>query len=345
MGIKERISKVDFSNGKINTDYRAALHNRLSEVVPDLATVRKQAQEDYVKPTDPETSKLLRNLRNFLIDFDSGHEFVELSPIGVFGIDSLLTKTSPLKVSHATGRTADVVADPGIQLAVEAYRRRSESKNEAIALSTSHRCLRLQRYSDPKFTTHFEMFATVDASIRPLSFFEEEKIISLIDLYSKYLQIVAPEAKVEIAIGNIKIAENILKKSNAFNSDHRQEILASLLPSTFDKDLKPDEFSEKVTTETTPDLNLGSCFKAMRRIYSGLPENLKNSTFYSINRMQGLGHYDGPVFQIHLNGVTLIDGGSVNWLGKLTANNKDRAVISGLGIEMLAKMLAEVSIL
>ena len=66
-------------------------------------------------------------------------------------------------------------------------------------------------------------------------------------------------------------------------------------------------------------------------------------TEFDLGRVLGLGHYNGPVFMMHVDGVTIVDGGSVDWVSQLTSNTKERSVVSGLGLEICARLLTQAS--
>lgn len=339
MSIRERITNVDLNNGRVNTDYRAALHDKLSAVKPDASSIKTLIAQDFTRPLDARTTELLHELRLQLLKLDSTRSYIALSPIGPFGIDALLTKTSSLKVAHVTGRSADVVADPTIQLAVEIYRQRLTGEKNDIALGTSHRCVRLQRYKDPSFTTTFEMFATIDSTVGQDKFYEEKRIACLIQFYSTFFENILPDADFKVSIGNIKIAEKFIHDIGDSTIEERFKKLQERLPDKFNHELSPENLYDAGTDSLSSDLQIGNEIRSMKRVFETLPQKLQSASSFPINRILGMGHYNGPVFMIHVNEVTMVDGGSVNWISTLTSNNKERAVVSGFGIELFAKLL------
>lgn len=339
MTIEKRIHSVDL-NGPVNTDWRAALHNKLSGTDSDASHLKTLIGQDFTLPLDPETSKILNQLRSQIFESDPARPYVILSPIGPFGIDAFLTKTSPLKVAHVTGRTADVVADPTIQLAVEAYRQRVRGNNNDLVLGTSHRCVRLQRYKDPAFTTAFEMFATIDCSNNQGRFYEEVKVAQLIRFYSGFFKNIAPGANLRISLGNIKIAERLVPNADDLTSEERTIKLQENLPGEFNQELRPEELYNEKVDFLSGQLHIANEINSMKKVFEVFPADLQSLTAFSLNRILGLGHYNGPVFMLHLNEMTLVDGGSVNWVSRLTANNKERAVVSGFGIELFSKLIS-----
>lgn len=340
MTIEKRIRSVDL-NGPVNTDWRAALHHKLSSVDSDAAYLKNLISQDFTLPLDPNSSKALNQLRSQIFEADPTRSYIILSPLGPFGIDAFLTKTSPLKVAHVSGRTADVVADPTIQLAAELYRQRAKGNNRELALGTSHRCVRLQRYKDPTFTTAFEMFATIDGANSQGKFYEEVKIAQLIGFYSGFFKNIISGPQIRISLGNIKIAERLVPNADGLTTEEREEKLQGNLPEEFNQEVSLAAlYNNEKVDYLTGQLPIVNEIRSMKRVFEMLPLELQSLTYFSLNRILGLGHYNGPVFMLHVNDITLVDGGSVDWVAQLTANNKERAVVSGFGIELLSKLIS-----
>jgi hypothetical protein len=57
-------------------------------------------------------------------------------------------------------------------------------------------------------------------------------------------------------------------------------------------------------------------------------------------RQRGRGYYLDVCFKINADGVEAGDGGFTDWTRTLTGNAKERLLISGLGLERVAAMLA-----
>lgn len=341
MAIERRIGSVNLPEGRVDSSYRAAIHKKFSDLTPELSFIRDIIDQDFTQVIDPVVSRLTERFRDDLLGRDPNRIYVELSPLGPFGIDSFLTKTSALKVAHVTGRPADVVADPTIQLATEAYRQRKKGNKAEISLGTSHRCIRLQRYENPQFSTSFEMFATLDTTENSTRFYEEEETIRLIKFYHTFIKDNMPGANIKINIGNIRIAEGFTREGEAVNIEEKAGLFLKKLPSLLKEPIKPKMAETEDFKKAVENANITRELKAMWNIYNGLSPEIKNGCFYEFSRILGLGHYNGPVFMIVADDIVFVDGGSVDWVAKLMINNRQRSVVSGFGIELFAKNLVK----
>ena len=185
MSIENRINKVDLQSEEeaINSDYRAAIHKKFSEADVRPETIRQLVFEDFAAPLDSRLTEKLQHIHERILEDFPTREMITLSPLGVTGLDRYLTKTSALKIAHITGRPADVVADPTIQLAVETFRKRRSRNEDGVRLGAIHMCARLQNYSDERLKPVFEMFGTLDSSITSSDEFEAGEIVNLIGVY------------------------------------------------------------------------------------------------------------------------------------------------------------------
>jgi hypothetical protein len=57
---------------------------------------------------------------------------------------------------------------------------------------------------------------------------------------------------------------------------------------------------------------------------------------FDLARRQGLGYYDGPMLRVTVGDIAIGDGGLVDWTQRLLANGKERLLISGFGLGLLA---------
>lgn len=353
MSIERRIEKFDLSQFPNNSDSRAAIHFLLSNFAGDINfnSLNEAVFGEDTKPLDKEVTRKIHSLRNLVLDtLSSEREVITLSPVGPFGVDSLLTETNTLKVSHASGRNVDVVADPTIQLAVEAYRRRKKGDRLELLLGTFHRCFRLQRYTGENrdaYTSHFEMFGTLDSkkSSEGGKNFSIDKIADLIQFYVDVLGNFVDPSQIEISLGNIQIAGMLLAQTGfARSKKDRQELLDKFM----DEKGLPTGRQEITVVDfnSIRDALKGSGLEnAIRKlevlsmlIKSRFPM-IANKTV-EFNRLNGLGNYADLVFTIYVPRVNdIVDGGTVNWVSSLTSNRREATVVSGMGTELFAKSL------
>jgi hypothetical protein len=71
-----------------------------------------------------------------------------------------------------------------------------------------------------------------------------------------------------------------------------------------------------------------------------LAEALPEARF-DLLRRQGLGYYDGPMLRFSAGGYALADGGLVDWTQRMLSNRKERLLISGFGLGLMAARFAD----
>lgn len=342
-GIEDRIGLVDLNSPRINTDYRAALHQKYSSAPTNLNNVRQLLSEDFVLSTSSRDTKTLHSIHDWIFR-NLDREIITLSPLGVFGLDQILTDTSPLKVAHVTGRTADVVADPTIQLAGEAYRRRKSNDNSELSIGAFHQCTRLQHYMNKAFKPVFEMFGTTD-SVTKFSgtSYEAMRISQLMAGYERLINAHLYDPGIQIVLSNIAIADKILENyqnQDGLNLEQRTELVSSLVPQNLRGAVDISQLETGAADGFFESNKLTRERDRLRSLITTLaPDTEDKRMFVHIDRMQGVGHYNGLAFMINVNGINLADGGSVDWINRLTANNKERTVVSGFGTTLLTRMI------
>jgi len=339
MPIEKRINGVDLNGPSYNSTYRAALHNKLSAIEPDSKIIKPMLFQDYVQPLSADLTKSLRSLEGKIVNItEQDREIIYLSPLGAFGLNALLTETSSLKIAHVTGRAADVVAEPTVELSAEVYRRRISGDSNVTSLGTIHRVVRLQRYSDPKFTTSFEMFSTIDSSSSGSKYLDEEMVTRHILRYYSFLHDTFPSANIRTTLGNLCISEKFIS-SEARETHNSKDELLQKFPSQLQHPLQIQDLSQK-EIDSIMSLNvLHREVEKMIQVYQKLPEFIQINTDFDLSRILGLGHYNGLAFMMHIDDITIIDGGSVDWVAQLTSNKKEKSVVSGLGLEICARIL------
>jgi hypothetical protein len=67
--------------------------------------------------------------------------------------------------------------------------------------------------------------------------------------------------------------------------------------------------------------------------------NIVGETPHEIDREpRKQAYYSGATFGVSVKGVDVAEGGFVDWTAKLLGDVKERLLISGLGVEMLARL-------
>ena len=336
MGIERRIEKA--SADQINpdtTDGRACLHNLVS-TVPDLRKVRHWIDDSAVEPLNPELTKKLSRVEMRLADLAraGGRNIITLPPVSPRGLVSSLTKTDPRKISHGSGRPVDVVPDPALDLAAEAYRQRKRGNQKIISLGCNQRCLRLQRYRNSDYKPHFSMFTTLDStnSYIPGRNFSIDIITSLAVFYSHALRDLGVREPLEISIGHVGI---MIKYRELVES---VTVTMDLGLSTERRGLNKIDFSE--LHKNLAQLGVKKELRQLERLAVLLNKaDLADDVIISLQllRPSGAGHYNGLAFYILMpDGNDIVDGGSVGWLARLTSNHREYTVVSGIGTQLLA---------
>jgi hypothetical protein len=87
---------------------------------------------------------------------------VDLSPVTPLGTCAAVALVDQNRVI-TTGRGTEVVSDPTNVLALEAARRRRQSRSDRVNLAACHRVVRAQRFSGPGLFQHFRLFGLVSS--------------------------------------------------------------------------------------------------------------------------------------------------------------------------------------
>ncbi len=288
---------------------------------------------------------------------------VEVSPISPLGLNSVLTKISQ-DISLATIRGSEVISDPTTPLVLECAKRRlhqnlSRDSNGkgVIELATTKRVLRLQPFDKGKgYMQHFNLFGLCSGGNlkenTPIVVRFIEKHVSVwLDFIEKLRNNGYVFDNVTIKFSDIGFLEYIIKTfglsretigRNAFN-DNFDFIKEYNIP--LPKEVNSVAEMIKADPENQYIAYGKSYLLAIEKLILG---NLKNKYpnvkfSFDFTRKAGVGYYDGVCFHIFGSNykgeyVQISDGGSVDWLAKLTSNNKESCVTSGFGAELIQKL-------
>jgi hypothetical protein len=206
----------------------------------------------------------------------------------------------------STVRNTEAVADATNVLALEcAVRRRDAMRTDArsrtaVRLASVHRVVRAQVFDGPGMTAHFALLGMCTAGRDEGSF------------------------RFETAA----LAEHVTVQL---------DVLGRLL----ETGPRPWRVHVSVT-----DLTGGRHRAALReRVLDRIAAEHPGTTAdFDDERTRGRGYYGGACFEIRLTSpegeeTSIADGGLTRWTADLTANAKERLMVSGLGLELLAKSL------
>jgi hypothetical protein len=267
----------------------------------------KQFKENrFVQPSsiDPRLFLKLDELAFFL---SSDYEAIELSPLSPLGCNAII---APVDQNNAisTIRNTEVCSDSTNMLALIAAQRRAgmlrknAKSSETVKLSASHRVVRGQLFQGEASVPHFRLFSFVTAGRDTGSFSFQTK--ALAEHIEFYLQYLQALTKFDICLRNIIV--NITDFSGTKEALLESDVLVPLM---------------------------------------GKYENIKIQ--FDPDREQGNGYYEIVGFQIFAqhkdeSNLLLIDGGFTNWTQQVLNNNKERLLISGMGVERICMCFPEI---
>ncbi|WP_053206762.1 hypothetical protein [Jiangella muralis] len=267
------------------------------------ATVLERYRRDRFTTPSPLPFAALRRVEDVLLATLAARpepvEVVTLAPLAPLGTHSALATVDQNKVV-STVRGTDVAADPTNGLALEAAVRRREGdapSTGVVRLAAIQRVVRAQYVSGPAMFAHFSLFAQVTAGRDVGGLgFERAALVEQLTVLVSALPLLGAEA--------VEVRLTVLDPRFAPVADAARGDLARV-------DLASGDAGE-VPVTAVPDPG----------------------------RPTGRGYYEGLCFKVmaRLDGewAEVGDGGFTGWSRELLSNQKERLLISGLGIDRLA---------
>ncbi len=284
-------------------------------------------------------------------------EAVALAPATPFGACRLLGGIDPANVL-GTLRSAEVVADPTVGLALECARRRRDRAARAgrVRLCASHRCVRLQPVDAPGFSPHFALFALTTAARDAGSFTVETD--ALREHLAVYLRLFGELAARGFSLADpaVEISDNaivrvLVERAGVDLGALRREVRPHLPGSgarfaaahrlALPSDVDPDD-AALAEFRGTPAL---ARLRAVReRVFAPLARDFPGARLrFDLARLEGLGYYPGLCLRVAATApsgmrAALADGGFVDWTQRLLSDAKERLLASGIGSELVCKL-------
>lgn len=279
-------------------------HRALKRDPGDL--LAQYRRDGFVRPSTID-QRVLVAIDRELLAAAGDYEAIELSPIAPLGVCSQMALTDQNRTIGAI-RGTEVVSDPTNLLALECAERLREAPTQTVRLATSQRVVRAQPYPKlPGFAPHFRLFAMVTAAREQA---EHAAVVGAIVDH------------VRVMMRGFDRLESAATESDrgagagyafAF-ANRRVEILA-----------RPDrvEVAARIASELERD--------------SGTPS--------TVSVTQGVlehAYYNGGLrYRVWVTSSTgtdlpIGDGGSFDWIAKLTSNQRNVFVASGLGQQLIA---------
>ncbi len=288
-------------------------------------------------------------------------EAVELSPVEPAGANAVLAGVHTNNVLGAL-RSAEVLADPTVALALHSAHRRREpgARRATVRLCASQRCVRMQAVDAPGFTQHFRLFALTTAGRDSGEHrFEVAALQEHVAFYLRLLR-AAKEAgfRVQGTAVEISDVEAVAAVCAAAKVDvaevrrvaraHRIGEAAAELKRRGVTLPAPEAGYDCVLAKVGVDV-AESVRLRLARVRHGVGATLAAEfpdvpLRFDLGRLEGLGYYDGLCFRIRVDGpigpAPVIDGGFTSWTQRLLADRKERFLSSAIGSEFLCKMYA-----
>lgn len=355
--IVEALSSENIDWADFHTLLLYILENRIHNINP--VDIMKNYKENRFSATASVNQKELLEIDRMLYKVLPGYfSAIELSPVSAIGANSVLAPLDP-KITLSTIRNLEVVSDSSMALSIEcAHRRRllkTLRENTEIHLATSHRMLRLQKFSkDSSLTTHFRAFALASAArdTEGLNSFELSSISAHIKTWLDFLiQSLDSgyEAKnISVAISDIRLIEKVVSDKHI----NREELIRESKNRTFSPfraysiDLPDVIDSADNIAITVPELEtyIRELQFTEKQIINSLRKEYPMVHFYfDLKRCSGAGYYSGICYTVTArnsagNQHSLAGGGACDWTKKLLQSKKEHLVTSGFGTEFFSKL-------
>ncbi|HEY2514945.1 MAG TPA: hypothetical protein VGI39_28965 [Polyangiaceae bacterium] len=290
--------------------------------------------------------------------FDAAAEFeaVDLPPMTPLGATFALSGIHPNNVVTAV-RGLELLGDPTIPMALEAARRRKRSADRAESITrlcAVHRVMRMQPTTVPGYVPHFRIFAAASAGRdRDDGGFAREELRrhlrAQLDLLERMEARGHAFADVAVQISDTEVVSGLLRLHGVDVEEVRREVRAHRLGGSA-------EFLQErgVRLPVGRGARLADAVANLPRLFSARVARLDEeiltplaaafprvSFACDLGRLEGLGYYSGPCLRIEAADPSgarypLADGGALPWTARLLTDQKERFVVSGMGLELVS---------
>lgn len=351
-------SLVDLSGRDMRNVLVEAFDRRVGDLTPhDL--IARRAEVPATRPCDVSQADIIRFEGSALPHLPSGTDLIALSPVAALGATATLTGLSH-KTVLSTIRGTEVVADAVIPLTLEVAARRSRlgDRWSGATVGSFHRELRMQRFSSPKFTSHFHALSLVSAA--PASDYEgflHETVATHVNTYLRAfeasLELGYVVRRLDVRVSNLRVLELLLRarRRDRHSLPRRSAAREVRMFSLLDVDL-PGEVDlaglRELAASSGPDLDrIRKPLGFLDRLFGSLLENIEPRSIpvtvaADLERAAGLGYYQDVCVKISAltdagESFDLVDIGSNDWMAALTGARHERLVTGGMGTETFLK--------
>jgi hypothetical protein len=191
----------------------AVAAERASQV--GVTTVLARFRSDRFSRPAPLSFNRLREVEDlFISEVPETWDWVVAAPLVPFGTHAALGAISQDWVV-TTVRANEAAADPTVALALEAARRRSDSRrrqtNEPERLATIQRIVRGQLYKSPKAFTHFSIFGLISAGrSQPREQFDARELKEHLAIYVAALSQMAESVEIVVSAADTRPGRDLL---------------------------------------------------------------------------------------------------------------------------------------
>lgn|SRR5215207_8068452 len=286
-------------------------------------------------------------------------EALELAPVCPLATNTVLGGIDQNNVL-ATIRNTEVLADPTTAQALECARRRRLGDSH-VRLCASNRVLRMQPFDVPGFTRHFRLFALASASrATPSHGFELAALREHLAAHLRLLIALGTEGyrchDITVEVSHSRIARAVLAHAGA-DLDQIRSRVRSHAPSEAAEPLDEQGVSRVILRDPLPAMNaiLGSelagparlLASVHRDVFSALGRQFPTVDFvFDLTRTEALDDYAGAMLKISATDATgvrlgLADGGCTPWTQRLLSDRKERLLVSGIGLSLIATRFSQ----
>jgi hypothetical protein len=315
-------------------------------------------REDSVAQPSTLDARVLHRLEAIAFEVAALFDAVELSPVLPLGAVSALTKLDQGNIL-STIRAYECSSDSTVGMALEAARRRKDpdKRAEKLRLCCSQRVLRFPAPTTPGYSAHFQLFTLVTAGRDAGSFrFELDVLREQIEFYLAFLtalQAAGWKTKPDtVEISDTRLVASLCARFGISEDAIRSTVRARDAKSA---DKVWSNYSE-VWPQNPKDLSALSDYGVPAPLCTQaklLEDQVLNvcaakypdvSFKFNWHRLTGLNYYTGPCFHIKCKNKTgddlmIPDGGFTDWTKVLLQDKKERLLTSGIGIELIGKLL------
>ena len=331
----------------------AVLKRRVAGVDP--AQLKRSNAATQASDVD---SRLLHEVERAAYRSADQFDAIELSPLDPLGALHSLTGLDQAN-AVSTIRTFECTSDPTLGLAIECARRRQSpaDRRRPTRLCAIQRVTRFPVPRKSGMTAHFKLFSLLSAARDEGSFsFEIHALREHINIYLSFLESLRNKGfTFENVVVETSDTRVIAALCSRFGID-RDEIRASVKvrdPGSSDRllarysNLWPGRISrpsEALAAFDLPEHLLFQLRAIEQEVCARLAAEHKSVCFrFNMHRLNGLGYYRGPCFQIAGNNVReefypIADGGFVDWTRRMLRDEKERLLTSAVGIELLCRL-------